>query len=471
MNRALKVAQYVAFDILAALITWGVFFWFRKSYIESVKFGYIIPVEFQEKFYQSALFYCCYWLVLYSFMGHYRRIYRRSRLWELSKTLNIAAFGVIVLFFVLLLDDEVKSYRDYYKSVFVLFSLHFFITAFFRFVQTSFTKKKITSRRIKFNTLIIGNGGKALTLYHELMSEKKSQGNWVTGYVIANDNSNDEMQAVTENLGNYQLLPQLIKSGKIEDVIIALEKQDHEHLDPIFTILENEDIKIKITPDMYDIVTGSVKMNNVWGSALIEVETEIMPQWQRVVKRAFDILFASLVLVLGLPFFIITSLAVWLTSKGPIFYKQARIGLHGKSFNIHKFRTMIINAEKSVPQLSSKNDNRRTKVGVFLRKVRIDELPQFYNVLIGEMSVVGYRPERQYFIDQITQLAPHYKHLYKIKPGITSWGMVKYGYAESVEQMVERLKYDILYIENMSIAMDIKILFYTIIIVIQGRGK
>ncbi len=471
MNKILKVVQYILFDIMAAIITWGLFFWFRKNYIESVKFGYSIPVEFQEKFYLSATFYCIYWITLYFLFGHYRNIFRRSRLWELSKTLNLTAIGVMILFFVLLLDDEVKTYKDYYKSVFVLFSLHFFFTIFFRFCQTSFTKVRIINRKLKFNTIIIGNGNKALALYTELMDSKKTQGNWVKGYVTTNEIAGDKLETITTNFGNYLTLPELIRKENIEDVIISLEKQDHEHLDPIFTILENENIRIKITPDMYDIVTGSVKMNNVWGSALIEVDTVIMAEWQRVLKRLFDIAFASFVLLLGLPFFIITALAVWLTSKGPVFYKQERIGFHNKPFFIHKFRTMKVDAEKDLPQLSNKNDDRRTKLGIFLRKVRLDELPQFYNVLIGEMSVVGYRPERQFFINQITKMAPHYKHLYKIKPGITSWGMVKYGYAENVEQMVERLKYDILYIENMSLAMDLKIMFYTLIIMVQGRGK
>lgn len=471
MNKVAKVIQYILFDIVAAIITWGLFFWFRKNYIESVKFGYSIPVEFQEKFFTSTLLYCLYWVALYAFTGHYRRIFRRSRLWEISKTLNIVAIGVVILFFILLLDDEVKSYKDYYKSVVVLFGLHFFFTALFRFIQTTYTKSKILSREIKFNTIIIGNGNKALSLFKELMTENKSQGNWVIGYVTANESDDNKLETITNNLGNYQSLPELINSQEVEDVIIALENQDHAHLDPIFTLLENEKVKVKITPDMYDIVTGSVKMNNVWGSALIEVNTEIMPEWQRLLKRLIDIVFATLVFLIGFPFFIITGIAVWATSKGPVFYKQERIGYQGKPFFIHKFRTMKVDAEKDKPQLSSKNDDRRTRLGIFLRKVRLDELPQFYNVLIGEMSVVGYRPERQFFIDQITALAPHYKHLYKIKPGITSWGMVKYGYAENVEQMVERLKYDILYIENMSIAIDIKIMFYTILIMVQGRGK
>ena len=353
----------------------------------------------------------------------------------------------------------------------MLFGLHLFFTSLFRFTQTSNTKSKIISRKIKFNTIIIGTGDKALKLYNELMVGTKSQGNWVKGYVSTNEDSTNLLGEITLNYGNYHGLTQLIKNELIEDVIIALENQDHAHLDPIFTLLENEDVKIKITPDMYDIVTGSVKMNNVWGSALIEVNTEIMPEWQRVLKRVFDIVFAATVFILGFPFLLLTGIAVWATSKGPVFYKQERIGYHGKPFFIHKFRTMKVDAENGKPQLSSKNDDRRTVLGIFLRKVRLDELPQFYNVLIGEMSVVGYRPERQYFIDQITQLAPHYKHLYKIKPGITSWGMVKYGYAENVEQMVERLKYDILYIENMSIAIDLKIMFYTILIMVQGRGK
>lgn len=471
MNKTLKVLQYILFDIVAAAVTWAGFFRFRKEYIEAVKFGYSIPVEFEQKFYVAAFLYSIYWVALYVLAGHYRNIYRRSRFAEFSRTLQITAIGVLFLFFVLLLDDEVRSYKDYYRSVLVLFSMHLLITASLRFIQTTITKKAIRKRRLRFNTIIIGSGAKAEQLYRELMEAPVSQGNWVTGYVTASENEEDRMHALSKTYGSYQLLPQLIRQEKAEDIIIAIEKSDHDHLDPIFTILENEEVKIKIIPDMYDIVTGSVKMNNVWGSALIEVNTQIMPEWQRVLKRVFDIGFALLVLILGAPVFLITALAVKLTSKGPVFYNQERIGLHGKPFRIHKFRTMRVDAEQSGPRLSSKNDDRRTTVGVFLRKVRLDELPQFYNVLIGEMSIVGYRPERQFFIDQIIKVAPHYKHLYKIKPGITSWGMVKYGYAENVAQMVERLKYDILYIENMSIAMDIKIIIYTMLIMIQGRGK
>ena len=212
-------------------------------------------------------------------------------------------------------------------------------------------------------------------------------------------------------------------------------------------------------------------MNSILGTPLIEIKHNLLPQWEFVVKRFLDYLFSLLAIVLLSPFMTLTAIAVKLSSSGSIIYKQERIGQYGKKFNIYKFRSMYEDAEKEGPKLSSKTDSRITPWGRFMRKIRLDETPQFFNVLFGHMSFVGPRPERDFFANQLIKKAPHYKHIYRVKPGITSWGMVKFGYAENVDEMLDRLKYDILYIENMSLLIDLKIMIHTVLIILQGRGK
>ncbi|MBP9187337.1 MAG: sugar transferase [Bacteroidia bacterium] len=459
---------FILVDFMAAMVSWFSFFAYRKVFVEPDKFGYAIPFETNTSLYLGLIVIPLYWVVLYMLSGAYLDVWRKSRIKEISATFSISIIGVIILFFVLLLDDEVKSYEVYYKTLLTLFLLHFIVTAVSRIFMATHIKKLINKRKIGFKTIVVGSNGVSFDLVTELQNEKNQQGYLLQGYV--NVTEANQLEGILPYMGNYINLPQLIKDHKIEEVIIALESTKHKEITAVTNLLEDKPVILKIVPNLFDVVSGGVKMQNVLGTALIQINQQIMPTWQMVLKRVIDVLVSVFVLVLLSPLYLMLAIAVKFTSQGPVFFKQARVGLHGKSFYIIKYRTMVVNAEVNGPALSTQNDKRITTIGRTLRKYRLDEIPQFYNVLVGDMSLVGPRPERQFFIDQIMPVAPHYKHLQRVRPGITSWGMVKYGYAENIEQMIERLKFDILYIENMSLAMDLRILIYTIKTIVQGRG-
>jgi exopolysaccharide biosynthesis polyprenyl glycosylphosphotransferase len=471
-KRKIHTNLFVVTDAISASVAWTLFFAFRKTIIEPDKFGYKIPIELDQNFYFALCLVPVYWFVLYYLSGHYKDVWRKSRIHEISKTFTASIIGVVCLFFLLLIDDEVKSYQSYYKSTLTLFLLHDGITTFVRLLQAYFVKHAIKSGRIGFQTLVVGNDAKSYQIVKELKAAVLNEGYIFKGFVCnAADEANHKLNEFMPFLGHYENLPALVKQYQIEEVIIGIDSKNHEELNHVTNILEDLPVSLKIIPDLYDMVSGQVRMNNIIGTALIEINHEVMPQWQIVLKRFLDIVVSLLVVVFFSPIFLIIALLVLMSSKGPVFFRQERLGFHAKPFKILKFRTMFIDAEQAGPQLSSTHDPRITPIGKFLRKYRLDEIPQFFNVLIGEMSLVGPRPERKFFADQIVKIAPHYKHLHRVKPGITSWGQVKYGYAENVEQMVERLKFDILYIENRSIAVDLRVLIYTVLTILQGRGK
>lgn len=471
MNKPRQIIKYVMADLLSAMLAWAGFYLYRKVQIESALYGTSVPLIPDKNFYLGITVLPIAWVAIYALAGTYNDIYRKSRLKEFGQTLYLSLIGVIIIFFSLLLDDVIVSYRSYYNIFMVLFFLHFGITSVFRFIITTRTARKIKSRKLGFPTLIIGSSQRAVSLFNEYENEPLSQGYKFTGFIHVDHNNGKYFGDLLPHLGGLEDLNRLIDEFGIEEVIIAIESSEHDFIGRIINELEDKDVIIKIIPDMYDILAGTVKMTSIFGSPLIIINPSLMPVWQQSVKRIIDIIVSLFFILLLSPVFIITSLIIKLTSKGPVFFQQERIGLHGNPFTIFKFRSMYVGAEKGTPMLSSDNDSRITPVGKFMRGIRLDEIPQFYNVLIGDMSLVGPRPERQYFIDQIMQKAPHYRHLHKVRPGITSWGQVKYGYAENVDQMIQRLKYDIIYIENMSLSLDFKILFYTVKTVLQRSGK
>lgn len=472
MNKSLQKLKYILWDILAAGLAWSLFFVYRKLLIEPNIFEHLNFVYEDLNFWVGLVIIPFFWNILYVSVGTYRKVYRKSRLKELSQTITMSILGVSIIFFTLILDDQIISYKNYYDMVFVLFITHFGLTYAGRLLITMRTIKRIHRGEIGFNTLIIGSNGNAVKVYNDLINQEYSSGNFFVGFVNAKHYNKFKMSSILPNLGSISEISQILTDYKVEEVIIAIERSESDIITSVITDLEMHDVVIKIIPLFQDYIFGNIKTSGIFQTPLVEISPDLMPAWQITVKRVFDILVSIIAMIILIPAYLFTAIGVKLSSPGPIIYSQFRVGHHGKQFKMHKFRSMYSDAEKmGNPQLSSKSDPRITPFGRFIRKVRLDEIPQFYSVIKGEMSIVGPRPERQYFIDKISERAPHYKLLHKIKPGITSWGQVKYGYAENVDEMIERLKYDILYLENMSLAMDLKILIWTVLIVVQGRGK
>ena len=478
-----QTIKYILCDTLAALLSWTALFAFRKLALEpsNLQFSIFNSILSDSNFYLGLLLIPAGWLALYTILGTYRDVLRKARLKELLDTLLASLLGSVVIFFLLLLDDTVPSYRDHYLAFLFLLVVHFTLTYLFRLLITSQTVRRVHTRQIGVPTLLIGSGNKALHTYLDIENQETYSGNIFVGYIDVDSESKNNSSLTTPHssldkimpcLGTTDNLRSLIDHHDIEEVIIALEDNQKHLINNILQHLNaSADLIIKITPDARDLIVGSVKQESIFHSPFIVINNRLMAEWQYSIKRIADVVIALLAMIVLSPVYLVTAIIVRTTSPGPIFFAQERIGLHGKPFRMHKFRSMYVDAESTGPALSKDDDPRITPFGRFMRKVRLDEIPQFYNVLRGTMSIVGPRPERQFYIDQIVKRAPEYLLLQRIKPGITSWGQVKYGYASSVDEMVERLRYDLLYLDNMSITTDLKIMVYTAKIILQGRGK
>ncbi len=463
------VILYLLFDYASASLSWALFYIYRKISIEPEVFGYNIPIEIGPIFYLGVFGLPLFWIFLYYVTGSYHDIYRKSRLRELGQTLLVVISGVIILFFLLILDDVIVSYKDYYSSFLVLASLQFTLTYIPRLLLTSMISKWLYQKKIGFKALMVGSNQRAMELFREIELNGHSAGTQIVGYVNGNSKKEHLLDGMTRHLGPTSNVSNVVKENQIEEVIIALDTTERTVINNIVNNLCDSNVVIKAIPDIQDILVGQVRMESIFGTPLIQITHELMPVWQENLKRILDVLISILILIINIPLALFLVAGVKLSSRGPVVHKQERIGKNGKPFTLYKFRSMNANAEKNGPELSRKDDERLTRFGRFMRKWKLDEIPNFWNVLKGEMSIVGPRPERQYYIDQIINKAPHYVRLHKIKPGITSWGQVKYGYAENVDEMIARLKYDLLYMESMSLFVDFQIMISTILTLVRGR--
>lgn len=462
-------AQYILVDIAASLFAWFLFFVFRRLEIES---SFIQEIQLFSPIYNFEKLLVgipVFWFSIFWISGYYNEPFNRSRLTEFLQTLSCTFCGSVILFFVLLLNDPVVSYYDYYKSFVVLFLITFLVIYIARYAITSTVTYNVHNRIIGFNTIIIGTENNALNIYNQLQGLKRSTGHKIIGFVSLPEEMHTAVKADLI-LGDMPKIDLIIKNNNIEEVIVAIDSDDEKSLFKIINNLYKYNINIKFTPQLYDYLVGGITLSNIYAAPLVNVLANKMPYWQQNCKRLGDIFFSALFFIAGWPLMLYLALRVKRSSDGPIFYKQERIGLHGKPFNIIKFRTMYVSQETDTPKLASENDSRITPFGKVMRKYRLDELPQFFNVLKGDMSLVGPRPEQKFFIDKIIEKAPYYSLVHKVKPGITSWGMVMYGYADTVDKMIERLKFDIIYLENISLKIDLKILIYTILTIVKGKG-
>ncbi len=473
-DRFWATVKYVIGDMVASAAAWATLYIFRKQALEhapAFRNNWFPDVLTQDgNFLYGLLFVPLFWLGLYGLAGMHREPFRRHRSQEVGQVLWTSLIGSVTLFFVLILDDAISNYTQYYQSLVVLFLAQSALVIAIRLPLTTRTVKRVHRGEIAFNTLVVGCNEEAVSMIREIRALRRNPGFRFIGFVQVGAGARSILEGIP-CLGKADELVNIIDDHAVEEVILALRSSEHGELETMINQLEGTGVGIKIIPDIYDILIGDVRMQSLFGAPLIAIRKDIMPAWQVAVKRTMDIGVGLVALMVLSPILLVIALAVKCSSKGPVLFHQERVGRWGAPFMIHKFRSMYTDAEQHGPQLSSDHDPRITPIGRFLRKSRLDELPQFFNVLKGEMSLVGPRPERQYYIDLISQQAAHYHHLQKVRPGITSWGQVKYGYAENVDQMVQRLRFDLIYMENMSLGLDFKILAYTVWIVLRGRGK
>src|SRR5665647_1490656 len=436
MNKTKILRKYILFDLLASILVLVLFMIFRKTV------NNISIFEGRHFFVPSYNYITSFFLfpiactLVHGLSGFYLNPIKQSRVSLMLNTFTTSIFISTTVFSVMCIRDRVISYEYFYYSLLVLFVLLFGITYFFRSIIFSQIRYNFKTKKWTTNTIIIGTGDKALKIAAEL--EKNATHNTIIGFIAT-----DNFVAVPKNmvLGNINKLDTIFGNNNIEESIIAIDNIDEYQLFIIINSLYKYNIDIQFTPRLYEILTGSAKMSKMGIIPLVNITNPSISDWEASLKRFSDIVISFVALVILSPILLYFIVKIKIDSKGSAFYRQERIGRLGNPFKILKFRTMYVGSENGTPQLSSANDELITSIGRVLRKYRIDEIPQFWNILKGDMSLVGPRPERRYYINQIIEEAPYYCLLYKIRPGLTSWGPIKIGYSDTIEKMIERLNY------------------------------
>lgn len=464
LNTRFYTILVVLTDLIGINLAFVLFFLFRAK---SGLFQLFLMPEFLVT--MIALY--IYWFMILTFVGMYRSWFASSRFDELTTVFKATFIGIFILFSLIFLDDYIHNVDSHSRIlIFIYWGILLFFVGSGRIAIRSVQRRLLIKGFGRKKALIVGFNSKANEVHDQLLVHRALGLDVVAYAAIYKDNIGKSYHgiAVVDEIKNIK---SIISEYDIHEIIIAMDKEQHEFLVELIAECENANVGLKIVPDLYEILSGQARTTQIYGMPLIDIMPQLMPEWEKRLKRVLDIIVSIIILVFTSPILLLTALAIKLESKGGIFFKQERCGLNGTTFKMIKFRSMFADAEKKTgPIWSTKNDPRITKVGRLIRTIRIDEVPQMVNVLKGEMSLVGPRPERPFFVDKFSREIPYYKRRLKVRPGITGWAQVKHKYDESIEDVKIKLRYDLFYIENMSLRMDFKILFRTIFVVLFGKG-
>ena len=464
MDKRRERLTLLALDFVAVNIAFFCYFVLR---VNTKWFDLLILPDF----WAPMLVICFYWLLVFLFVGLYRSWFALSRFDEISTLFKATFVGIFVLFFLVFIDDANHGVASGSRILIVLYwALIFCFDSFFRLsfraIQRSLLIKGVGCK----NTLIIGTGDYAKKIYSEI-TRHPGLGLRVVGFLEIDDEKTEILVDGNLIVGKIEDFESVLEHYTIKEVVFALEKQHDDFVVDLIARSEGKDLGLKIVPTLYEILSGQARTTQLYGVPLIDINPTIMPEWELKAKRLMDLGAAVLILIVSSPAIIIAAIAIKINSKGPVFYLQERSGLNGKPFRIVKFRSMRQDAEQATgPVWSQKDDPRITEVGKFIRRVRIDEIPQMWNVLKGEMSLIGPRPERPYFVEKLSEEIPYYKRRLRVRPGVTGWAQVKHKYDENIDDVREKVRFDLFYIENMSLRMDFKIMLRTVLVVLFGKG-